>query len=60
MDIAFAYGGQVNWMRYLTTMQHRSHFSRSVTLTTAFMTVVYMVVAVVGYGVYGNAVDLHK
>lgn len=34
MDIAFAFGGQINWMRYITTMRQRSKFAAAASLTT--------------------------
>jgi hypothetical protein len=34
MDIAFAFGGQINWMRYITTMKQRSKFAAAASLTT--------------------------
>eukprot|EP00878_Enallax_costatus_P016932 GHUV01017775.1.p1 GENE.GHUV01017775.1~~GHUV01017775.1.p1 ORF type:complete len:304 (+),score=81.44 GHUV01017775.1:1275-2186(+) len=60
MDIAFAFGGQINWMRYITTMKKRSKFSSAVSITAVFMTVVYLLVAVTGYSAFGAGIDLHK
>jgi hypothetical protein len=34
MDIAFAFGGQINWMRYITTMRQRNKFAEAAALTT--------------------------
>jgi hypothetical protein len=34
MDIAFAFGGQINWMRYITTMRQRNKFAAAASLTT--------------------------
>eukprot|EP00775_Hariotina_reticulata_P008889 gene8889-9067_t len=60
MDITFAFGGQANWMRYITTMKQRSKFSTAVAITTGLMTVVYLLVAVTGYAVFGSAVDVDR
>eukprot|EP00879_Flechtneria_rotunda_P013662 GHRR01014272.1.p1 GENE.GHRR01014272.1~~GHRR01014272.1.p1 ORF type:complete len:335 (+),score=82.20 GHRR01014272.1:260-1264(+) len=60
MDIAFAFGGQINWMRYITTMKQRSMFAAAVTITTAFMTGVYLLVAITGYSVFGVGIDVHQ
>lgn len=53
-------GGQINWMRYITTMKKRSRFSSAVSITAAFMTLVYLLVAVTGYSAFGAGIDLHK
>lgn len=47
-------------MRYITTMKKRSQFVNAVSVTTAFMTVMYLVVGVVGYAIYGTSLDIHK
>lgn len=60
LDIAFAYGGQINWMRYITTMKKRTKFAGAVSITTALMTLVYLCVSVTGYTAFGNAIDVHK
>eukprot|EP00882_Tetradesmus_deserticola_P031182 GHRQ01035254.1.p1 GENE.GHRQ01035254.1~~GHRQ01035254.1.p1 ORF type:complete len:186 (+),score=63.85 GHRQ01035254.1:512-1069(+) len=60
MDIAFAFGGQINWMRYITTMRQRNKFATAASLTTGFMTCVYLVISVTGYSVFGAGIDVHK
>ncbi|WIA35643.1 hypothetical protein OEZ86_004057 [Tetradesmus obliquus] len=60
MDIAFAFGGQINWMRYITTMRQRNKFAAAASLTTGFMTCVYLVISVTGYSVFGAGIDVHK
>lgn len=60
LDIAFAYGGQINWMRYITTMKKRTKFAGAVSITTALMTLVYLCVSITGYTAFGNTIDLHK
>lgn len=35
-------------MRYITTMQKRHHFTRAVSVTTGFMTLMYLLVSVSG------------
>jgi hypothetical protein len=46
MDIAFAFGGQINWMRYITTMKQRSKFAAAASLTTGMRTACCDAVAV--------------
>jgi hypothetical protein len=38
---------QVNWLRYITTMRRRDQFVNAVSVTTSFMTVMYLLVGVV-------------
>lgn len=59
-DVAALTGGQINWMRYITTMKERSKFSSAVSITGAFMTLIYLLVAVTGYSAFGVGIDLHK
>ena len=49
LDVVFTYGGQVNWLRYISQMRTRSHFQRVAGVSGAFMTAVYAVVGTVGY-----------
>lgn len=112
MDIAFAFGGQINWMRwvpaavgaaracqpaqllaharpavprvaasaqllparrltltfaappplrsYITTTRERHKFATAVSLTTGFMSVVYVFISVAGYSVLGSDTDVHQ
>lgn len=60
LDVAFAYGGQINWMRYITTMRNRNRFSWGVCITTAVMTLVYLCVSITGYTAFGSGIDVHK
>lgn len=57
MDVVFAYGGQVNWVRYVGGMASPPLFSRCVLATAAAMTAAYAVVGAVGYAVLGSSFD---
>jgi len=35
-------GGQVNWMRYITTMRTRGKFTAAVSITSAVMSVMFL------------------
>lgn len=54
MDIAFAFGGQQNWMRWISTMKQRNRFAAAVSITTGLMTAVYLLAAVTGYAALGT------
>lgn len=56
----FTYGGQVNWMRYITGMRHRSQFKYAAGVTSAFMTVLYVIMGSVGYYRLGSIFDFSR
>ena len=56
----FTYGGQVNWMRYITGMRHRSQFKYAAGVTSAFMTVLYVIMGSVGYYRLGSTFDFSR
>ncbi|GBF91241.1 hypothetical protein Rsub_03561 [Raphidocelis subcapitata] len=60
VDIAFSFGGQINWMRYITDIGDRSKFSRAVTLTEAIMGSLYLLTGVVGYAALGKDMDVRS
>ena len=56
----FTYGGQVNWMRYITGMRQRSRFKYAAGATSAFMTVLYIIMGSVGYYRLGSVFDFSR
>ncbi|KAL3133625.1 hypothetical protein ABBQ32_008143 [Trebouxia sp. C0010 RCD-2024] len=60
MDLVFTYGGQVNWMRYITGMRHPSQFKYAAGVTSAFMTVLYVIMGSVGYYRLGSIFDFSR
>ncbi|CAL8466173.1 g5709 [Coccomyxa elongata] len=59
-DAVFTFGGQVNWMRYVTSMKRPRKFPRAVAAVTSVMTVAYLAVGSVGYYRLGSHFDLTK
>lgn len=59
MDLVFTYGGQVNWMRYITTMRTPSRFKDAVSVTTVSMSSVYVLLGVAGYATLGSSIDIN-
>ncbi|KAI8474588.1 MAG: transmembrane amino acid transporter protein-domain-containing protein [Monoraphidium minutum] len=60
VDIAFSFGGQINWMRYITSINDRSKFSRAVLTTEAVMGSLYLLTGIVGYAALGAGMDVHR
>lgn len=60
MDVVFAYGGAANWMRYISGMQNRRHFTRVTALGSAFMTACYVALGAAAYIKMGTQFDLSK
>ncbi|EFN54961.1 hypothetical protein CHLNCDRAFT_134730 [Chlorella variabilis] len=58
--LCFAFGGQVNWMRYISSMQHREDFRFSAELADATFSVFYVLISVVGYSKLGPNFDHSK
>jgi vesicular inhibitory amino acid transporter len=57
MDVVFAYGGQVNWVRYIKGMRDPSRFGACAAVAVAGMMVAYAGVGAVGYAVLGSRFD---
>lgn len=57
MDVVFAFGGQVNWVRYIAGMADSRAFGRCVAAAIAMMTLFYGVVGAVGYSILGSRFD---
>ncbi|KAJ1825157.1 hypothetical protein GGH91_000106 [Coemansia sp. RSA 2671] len=55
-SICFSFGGNLNWPDLEASMQSPKRWSRTLALATAFIAFIYLCVAVVGYGVYGDLV----
>ena len=47
-------------MRYITGMRHRSHFKYAAGVTSAFMTVVYIIMGCIGYYRLGSVFDFSR
>lgn len=47
-------------MRYVTTMRKRSEFGKAVRVTTGFMVLMYLLVGVTGYTIFGVSIDTSK
>ena len=50
----------MNWMRYITGMRHRSQFKYAAGATSAFMTVLYIIMGSVGYYRLGSVFDFSR
>ena len=50
----------MNWMRYITGMRHRSQFKYAAGVTSAFMTVLYVIMGSVGYYRLGSIFDFSR
>ncbi|KAJ2490915.1 hypothetical protein IWW37_002694 [Coemansia sp. RSA 2050] len=55
-SICFSFGGNLNWPDLEASMQSPKQWGRTLALATAFITFIYLCVALVGYGVYGDLV----
>ncbi|KAJ2160022.1 hypothetical protein GGF46_002584 [Coemansia sp. RSA 552] len=55
-SICFSFGGNLNWPDLEASMKSPKKWGRVLTLSTAFIAFIYLGVAVVGYGVYGDTV----
>ncbi|KAJ2834062.1 hypothetical protein GGI24_000561 [Coemansia furcata] len=55
-SICFSFGGNLNWPDLEASMQSPKRWNRTLALATAFIAFIYMCVALVGYGVYGDLV----
>ncbi|KAJ1991518.1 hypothetical protein GGI25_003500 [Coemansia spiralis] len=55
-SICFSFGGNLNWPDVEASMKSPKLWSRTLSLATVFVTFIYVCVAVVGYGVYGDLV----
>ncbi|CAL5228546.1 g11700 [Coccomyxa viridis] len=59
-DTVFTFGGQVNWVRYLMSMQHKRKFPIAVANVSAVMEVMYIMIGCVGYYRLGSDFDKSK
>ncbi|KAJ2661722.1 hypothetical protein IWW48_002268 [Coemansia sp. RSA 1200] len=55
-SICFSFGGNLNWPDVEASMKSPRLWSRTLSLATAFVAFIYVCVAAVGYGVYGDMV----
>ncbi|KAJ2707673.1 hypothetical protein H4R19_004884 [Coemansia spiralis] len=55
-SICFSFGGNLNWPDLEASMKSPKQWDRTLSLATAFVAVVYLCVAAVGYAVYGGDV----
>ncbi|KAJ2459768.1 hypothetical protein GGF42_001263 [Coemansia sp. RSA 2424] len=55
-SICFSFGGNLNWPDLEASMQSPKRWSKTLALATAFIAFIYLCVAAVGYGVYGDLV----
>ncbi|KAJ2008858.1 hypothetical protein GGI04_000905 [Coemansia thaxteri] len=55
-SICFSFGGNANWPDLEASMMSPKRWSRTLGLATAFISFIYLCVAVVGYSVYGDIV----
>ncbi|KAJ1920498.1 hypothetical protein GGI09_002627 [Coemansia sp. S100] len=55
-SICFSFGGNLNWPDLEASMQSPKRWNRTLALATAFIAFIYLCVALVGYGVYGDLV----
>ncbi|KXZ55761.1 hypothetical protein GPECTOR_2g1311 [Gonium pectorale] len=60
MDIVFAFGGQENWMRFISGMRHSNHFTHAVALSTGVLAPLLALVGAAGYAVRGTDLDPDK
>ncbi|KAJ2772864.1 hypothetical protein IWQ57_001578 [Coemansia nantahalensis] len=56
-SICFSFGGNLNWPDLEASMRSPKKWDRTLSLATAFVAAVYVCVAAVGYGVYGDDVQ---
>ncbi|GLC44488.1 hypothetical protein PLESTB_000068000 [Pleodorina starrii] len=57
MDIVFAFGGQENWMRFITGMRQSSQFTTSVALSTVVLAPLLALLGAAGYVARGSELD---
>ncbi|KAJ1662481.1 hypothetical protein IW140_005800 [Coemansia sp. RSA 1813] len=55
-SICFSFGGNLNWPDIEASMKSPKMWSRTLSLATAFVAFIYLSVAGIGYGVYGDLV----
>ncbi|KAI8320845.1 hypothetical protein GQ54DRAFT_200785 [Martensiomyces pterosporus] len=55
-SICFSFGGNTNWPDLEASMESPKKWGRTLSVATAFIAVIYLCVAAVGYGVYGDYV----
>ncbi|KAJ2783106.1 hypothetical protein GGI15_002702 [Coemansia interrupta] len=55
-SICFSFGGNLNWPDLEASMKSPKQWSRTLSLATAFTAFIYICIAAVGYGVYGDLV----
>ncbi|KAK9803254.1 hypothetical protein WJX73_010604 [Symbiochloris irregularis] len=57
MDAVFAFGGQQNWVRYMTGLKKKAHFKYAATAASAIMTAAFIIMGSVGYWRLGTHFD---
>ncbi|KAJ1949053.1 hypothetical protein FBU59_001317 [Linderina macrospora] len=55
-SICFSFGGNLNWPDLEASMESPKLWSRTLSVATAFIAFIYLCVAVIGYGTYGDHV----
>ncbi|KAJ2083826.1 hypothetical protein H4R24_000478 [Coemansia sp. RSA 988] len=55
-SICFSFGGNLNWPDLEGSMKSPKNWSTTLSLATGFVALIYLCVAIVGYGVYGDHV----
>ncbi|KAJ1644323.1 hypothetical protein J3B02_001432 [Coemansia erecta] len=55
-SICFSFGGNLNWPDLEASMRAPKQWSKTLNLATVFIAFIYLCIAVVGYGVYGDLV----
>lgn len=57
LNLCFCFGGQVNWMRYISSMAHPEQFKFAADLADGCMSVCYVLLALVAYSKLGSGFD---
>ncbi|KAL4457812.1 hypothetical protein ABPG75_012677 [Micractinium tetrahymenae] len=60
LNLSFAFGGQVNWMRYVSSMAHREEFRFAAEVADGLMSVFYVLLGVTAYSKLGPSFDHSK
>ncbi|KAJ2233157.1 hypothetical protein H4R99_000384 [Coemansia sp. RSA 1722] len=55
-SICFSFGGNLNWPDLEASMRAPKQWCKTLNLATAFIAFIYLSIAIVGYGVYGDLV----
>ncbi|ORX69684.1 hypothetical protein DL89DRAFT_164705 [Linderina pennispora] len=55
-SICFSFGGNLNWPDLEASMESPKLWSKTLSVATAFIAFIYLCVAVIGYGAYGDHV----